>query len=871
MAESNHKVTAQVTVEGAEEAAKKLNYIQKAAQTFGTEVANKFAGMFAAAAVGKMAFDKLGEAMQKNIETSKQIAQHSSKFHIDPKEVSSLMLAANQAGVSVRSILMGMKQLGQVATKAISDSSKRTILTQLGIDADKLGEVAAKPALFLATISEGLARIDNDTDRTTAGTMLLGRQYQQMLPLIESLGASAEARASFLENENALTSEQVQANKDIAAMQDKMAENWEALVAMLSPYLLQLMLIVNTITEMIENVKMLGRAWDEWILKKGAEKVEGLNKDAAVLKKRAETGQLSKEEADDLAEAQKSGMSLDDWIASKTGDWGAWDVTKDVLHETWNQITPGNDQEPRNRELQMIAAKRREKAKPEYDALKARLDSGEITEDQYRDEYRALDERIVPRSKLVGGSKWRGIDENSLTDEERAGMKHDNLRAVDEKKHWQAVYRVGGSKATDKMAEEMKAKAAEAQKRNEAKMKEIEKRRGEAEAKWRRANGEEVYYDEESGTIKAGKQPDPLATAERISIEDPNKAKQEKAIKAADKRMRRSAGHTASMDEGVEKAERQLKEIEEDLAQTITDEDLEGKKAADEAAKEALARAEEAVDAAGELDPGEEKNKAVADAKEAEKTARAEYTKVHSEYAKIFTEVDGLRDRKIAAEKAVEKAKEAAYAKELKRLSDIRKDVEDYEQEMLGLKYKNMELDGKNAKEIAEEKFKDELALLERLREQEAQFEAEVANRIDSEGGEETETEIAQKKENRERVDAQRKKAESALYGLNIKNSGGYVSEMGKIGGGKAFGYGNDNPVNEIRKSNQYLQIIAKNTSSDGTTFSPAPALATFTDDRTPSNAAPTHPGLVPSRPDFIPSDIKPGDDMSPLPINWNR
>ena len=238
-----------------------LNYLKKMSSTFADEAVSKIASLVGAAAVAKMAFDKVSEAMSKNAAMAKQIGGLSSKFHIDPKEVHSLLLAANDAGVSVRSLLMGMKSLGAQASKALINKDQMNVFKQLGMDVDKVGDMANKPAKQFAELAKSLMEIDNETDRAAYGTKLLGRQYQQMIPLIESLGASAAAREKFLENENAMTNEQIQSQRTMAKMQSEMEESWLKIVAMLSPLLLQMTSFLGLLVESLAKSDGILEKW----------------------------------------------------------------------------------------------------------------------------------------------------------------------------------------------------------------------------------------------------------------------------------------------------------------------------------------------------------------------------------------------------------------------------------------------------------------------------------------------------------------------------------------------------------------------------------------------------------------------------------
>ena len=135
------------------------------------------------------------------------------------------------------------------------------VFKQLGMDVDKVGDMANKPAKQFAELAKSLMEIDNETDRAAYGTKLLGRQYQQMIPLIESLGASAAAREKFLENENAMTNEQIQSQRTMAKMQSEMEESWLKIVAMLSPLLLQMTSFLGLLVESLAKSDGILEKW----------------------------------------------------------------------------------------------------------------------------------------------------------------------------------------------------------------------------------------------------------------------------------------------------------------------------------------------------------------------------------------------------------------------------------------------------------------------------------------------------------------------------------------------------------------------------------------------------------------------------------
>jgi len=228
------QVTVNVNV-NTRNAQQQITYLGAMMNEFGRQVTSRLTSMFSAVAVVTMAFQKVTQAMQQNIATAKQIGQLSAKFHIDPKEVHSLLLSANDAGVSVRALLMSMKQLGAAAGKASFSKDFRETFKMLGIDASKLSEMASKPAKHFAEVAKQLMQIGSETTRGAMGARLLGRQYQNMLPLIEKLGKSEEERQKFLNNENALGKREVDSAKANAKAQAEMNESFNKLIATLMP------------------------------------------------------------------------------------------------------------------------------------------------------------------------------------------------------------------------------------------------------------------------------------------------------------------------------------------------------------------------------------------------------------------------------------------------------------------------------------------------------------------------------------------------------------------------------------------------------------------------------------------------------------
>jgi hypothetical protein len=304
MSTHNVDINVNANTKGAE---KSLGYLQSLMSEFGKLSTSKIAGLLGAAAVAKMAFDKVSEAISKNIATAKQVSNLAIKFNIDPKAMHSMKMAADDAGVSVRALTMAMKQMGKYAEKGMGSKEIQINFKQLGIEADKLADIQAKPAKFLPEIAKSLMEIGDENQRAAAGALLLGRQYQMLLPLIEDLGTSEEARAKFLDNEAAMTDEQIAANKEISKIQNDMNDQFEKMVASTAPLLNWAMNFVNFlaqgvgfIKDMIFETEQARKEREEKQKTDVARGVLGYQQD---LELRQKEGKLSPEEQKEIEEA----------------------------------------------------------------------------------------------------------------------------------------------------------------------------------------------------------------------------------------------------------------------------------------------------------------------------------------------------------------------------------------------------------------------------------------------------------------------------------------------------------------------------------------------------------------------------------------
>ena len=231
--------TTTVTAEflGTENVARQMNVLGRAGAQFSSDLTSKLGKMFGAVAIGTMAFSKMEQSISKNMATAKQVSSLAIKFNVDPSAVHSMKIAADDAGVSIRSLMMASKQFGKVAGESLSNKDAANNMKQLGINAEKLAEMQAKPMKFLPEAAVALAQIADENERAAAGAFLFGRQYQQISPLLEKLGSDEQARGEFLSNNNAMTNEQIKLNKESARIQSQMSEGWDKFMAATTPVL----------------------------------------------------------------------------------------------------------------------------------------------------------------------------------------------------------------------------------------------------------------------------------------------------------------------------------------------------------------------------------------------------------------------------------------------------------------------------------------------------------------------------------------------------------------------------------------------------------------------------------------------------------
>lgn len=874
---------------GTDDVLKQMNVIGRAGEKFGSEMTSKLGKMFGAVAIGTMAFSKLEQSISRNIATAKQVAGMAIKFNMDPSAVHSVKIAADNAGVSVRALMMSTKQLAKVAGEGMQNKGMLENWKQLGIEAEKLAIIQAKPMEFLPEIAERLAAISDEGERAAAGAMLFGRQYQQLAPLLDELGASEEAREQFLNNQNAMTDEQIKQNKEIARLQSDMEEGFNKMAAAFSPLLGFAMNFATYMANSLSSLMMMLQKADEWDKAHNKEKsgqaqlniereVTALGLRQAVREeKKARGEELSEEDLKEEAAIAKAG-SIEDYVANQVSiaqvtakgvadaegrffDTGVSGAAQRFAGGAVSYVTGMSDEDGRE-----LVSKAQDFALPGTSVRQAAEQLKKAKAKQVGRDV-GLDEKFAER---IGMKNLAGMTEDDVTNVRK---RLDELRSkrigkkLERDEEGNLFYMEGGKKVAYKSGVgEMGKDALEAGQNAKAKIE------GDAASPatmamqaYARLKGK--VYDAKTGKEYTKEEYDELMKGRRagkdaigpINFVDRKKQRaEEKKTKKIQRDLEKSERYMAEEDQSpVEKAQEAVKDIQKDMEDTQGD--INEKLSDEKDLREAIAKAEKSTkefadkQAAAEKEIAEmQKNGMKLSAEQIELIKKKHgvskdevkiaegiagsiagsqklLKQTEEERLVLQTKLNGEKSKEIKAIEAVRKAQEEAWLKEKKEQEDKKKDNKDFEDEKRDIKYKNMKLNGSSEQQILEEKLKDELSDYKDAAKDKEALDAEIAAkqqaRIDEayatgrdtgKAGEMTEEEKRLTKEAREKVDASRKSATGAMFNLaNEKGSAAVVSDLGKIGGGRAVQFGNNNPAELIRKSNYWLEIIAKEVASE--------------------------------------------------------
>lgn len=774
---TTHNVDINVSA-NTKEAEKSLTYLQSMMGEFGKQATNRLAGMLGAAAVAKMAFDKVTQAISANIATAKQVSQMAIKFNIDPRSMHSITMAAKDAGVSVRALTMSMKHLGQYAGKAMSSKDLQANFKQLGIEASKLNEIQAAPSKFLPEIAQALMKIGDENQRAAAMASFLGRQYQALAPIVEELGTSAEARQKFLNNENAMTEDQIAANKEIAQIQNDLSDGFEKMVAAASPLLLWAMGFVNLLAQGLGFIKDMifetDKAAKSRITKGAAKFGRTIASHASNLKKGeeaarlkgvvAEGGTLTEDEQQFLQEYEMSPEKL----AEIEGAGGRKEYLKKQLEmmQKYAEFTeassnlqgggifpnPANglDFNERQEEVgKLLTPELREFMKSDFfkETLGRKKKEGESDADFVKRQNKALDELMYAYGKgdltrLAEAVDTDEVGSVSLKMQDKAFEAENEVQKAEMKRYREIrkskAFLRGNAydEATDK---EM----------SKTQYKELLKKRGKTD---KEADAAVEAYEDEVGRKRLEKQ----------------ERRGERILGASERKLFDQQGNVRM---GLN---------DEEQAQDALNDQIEVRNEAYEDLAEQLEVTTTLERQLLDLQQDEKKNAAEILSKQA--TLRQEQIKKNELQAK-FNNAVGQEAR---AMEALKKAKEKMYLEEQKREDKVKariKAEEDFDKQM---KYKLMKAEGRSAKDIDEEKLKDDEAeYYKMLEEYQKEFKKAMTNPHTGDKGEPLSDAEKERLEGLTKgLDEQSRKVLESAFNLGNRESSGQVTTMRRIGGG---------------------------------------------------------------------------------------
>lgn len=881
--------TTTVTAEflGVENVRQQMNVLGRAGAQFSSDLTSKLGKMFGAVAIGTLAFSKMEQSISKNMATAKTVSSLAIKFNVDPSQVHSMKIAADDAGVSIRSLMMASKQFGKVAGESLSNKDAANNMKQLGINAEKLAEMQAKPMKFLPEAAVALASIADENERAAAGAFLFGRQYQQISPLLEKLGTDEEARGKFLSNNNAMTNEQIKLNKESARIQSELSEGWDKFMASAAKPLNWVMSFVSYLSqalavqvEMIANAEKLkeGKTQEKegQSMYHATNYLEGValrtNATAAKVVKGIAGGLsdeqvgITEEQRDEYNKVYAAG-GVEKYVSKQlklVDDIGKSDRQRTAIRE--DHASSGGDATPAFIPQTEESRASREQIDPKFLKSLGHDGAENLSSEGLKKMRRQLAIASAASTVSQGLVRTAGITNDDegvtyknplgeLAKETLEGGRAKSASATAAAEQYalgarQALSRLGGmeyDKQTGKdytheaYAELMRARAHDSQKGvgtfNESKAAEAARKKEKSQT---RALEKSERHMKETGLS-------PLEKAES-SLEDVRgdivPVQEDIVEKAGEERdaINRLTTNKSKLFEMNKKQE---------------DADANG--------QAALAALKKQIAANNELSGPDEQYQLTAEdeqallqkyklsADELEKIQQLGgaikgdeklLTRTTGERVEFQTKLNSLKSQESAAIDAVARAAEAQWAKERGLAKDAHDDDKSYEREMQELKYKNMKNTGKSSIAILKEKYNYELKQYGEASKEKDTLDAEVAakqkvradaaykavieaqefgdntelteeeaKKAGAKAGKMTDEEVAATKQAREKKDKGRQDLSAAVYAFDGIKPQAVVSDLGKMGGGAAVQFGN-NPIDEIRKSNNFLKAIEKNTST---------------------------------------------------------
>lgn len=154
------------------------------------KVAGRAFGILGTAAVGS-----LSALTQAGISAGDQLAKTSAKLGVLPNQLAGLRFAAEQTGVDIRKLDLGLQRMvRRVSEAAIGTGEAQGAIKELGLSAQDLARLS--PDQQFAEIAEAMAQVKNQSDRVRLGFKLFDSEG---VALINTLAAGREGLREYTE------------------------------------------------------------------------------------------------------------------------------------------------------------------------------------------------------------------------------------------------------------------------------------------------------------------------------------------------------------------------------------------------------------------------------------------------------------------------------------------------------------------------------------------------------------------------------------------------------------------------------------------------------------------------------------------------
>lgn len=259
----------------------------------GDQIAAGLKGAFADMAAG-LAVGALATFAKSGIDAADALNDMSLRLKVSVKDLASFKLAAEQSGTSLEGVGKGIARL----TRSMGDAEGGN--KQLAAALSTLGVTARDPKEAFYQLADAVQRIQDPAQRAALLNQVLGKSYQELIPLLEGGGQalrdSAKASETFSDAMAKLAPDADKFNDQLALLKTNAAGAAATILAKLVPSLNEWIAVGQEVVKtgsLLDKVRFfaLGNASDEMVgrVRKMAEEAETASKKARTAVARIET------------------------------------------------------------------------------------------------------------------------------------------------------------------------------------------------------------------------------------------------------------------------------------------------------------------------------------------------------------------------------------------------------------------------------------------------------------------------------------------------------------------------------------------------------------------------------------------------------